>query len=65
MSEPPPELVELAERRARARAAKDFAEADAIRERIASAGWAVEDAPGGFTLTPSDRPEDNMLAHST
>jgi len=66
MPEPPDEVVELAERRARARAAKDFAEADAIRERIASAGWTVEDAPGGgYTLAPAEPatpPDDGRLA---
>ena len=59
MPEPPEEIVELAERRARARAAKEFGEADAIRSRIASAGWTVEDAPGGgYTLAQAERPED-------
>ena len=49
----PPEVVALAERRAAARAAKDFAAADALRDAIAEVGWAVADAPGGFTLRPS------------
>ncbi len=56
MPEAPEEIVAMAERRAQARAAKDFAEADAIRERIASAGWTVEDVPGGgFTLVPAEQ----------
>jgi cysteinyl-tRNA synthetase len=63
MPEAPEEVVAMAERRARARAAKDFAEADAIRDRIASAGWAVEDASGGgYTLTPAGRPADERIA---
>jgi len=62
MPEPPEEIVELAERRAQARAAKDFAEADAIRDRIASAGWSVEDTPGGgFTLAPAEPPEAQRI----
>ena len=53
MPEAPEELVRLAEQRAQARAAKDFAEADAIRDRIASAGWTVVDEPDGtFRLEP-------------
>jgi len=63
MSEAPEEVVAMAERRAQARAAKDFAEADAIRERIASAGWTVEDGPGGgYTLTPAEPPADERIA---
>ena len=47
MPEAPEEVVRLAEQRAQARAAKDFGEADAIRDRIASAGWTVVDEPDG------------------
>lgn len=38
----------LAERRASARAAGDFASADAIRDELAAAGWSVIDEPGGL-----------------
>ncbi|HEY7400357.1 MAG TPA: glycosyltransferase [Actinomycetota bacterium] len=50
MPEPPEELTRLAQERARARAAKDFAKADALREEIAAAGWTVVDDPTGFRL---------------
>jgi len=50
----PPEVVALAERRREARAAKDFAEADRLREEIAALGWEVRDtpAPPGHRLVP-------------
>jgi len=50
VSEAPPEVRALAERRAEARAAKDFAASDALRDEIASLGWVVKDTAGGFTL---------------
>ncbi len=49
----PDELVELARMRLAAREARDFAEADRLRDAIAAAGWTVRDAPGGFELVPS------------
>ena len=49
---PPPELMELAHRRDAARAAKDFAEADRLRDELRAAGWEVRDAPGGPELVP-------------
>src|SRR5205823_2288488 len=50
--EPPAELVALAEQRASARAERDFAAADRLRDEIAAAGWLVGDGADGFTLTP-------------
>ncbi|MDQ1710776.1 MAG: hypothetical protein QOE45_226 [Frankiaceae bacterium] len=50
MSDPPPEVVALAERRAAARAAKDFAASDALRDEIAGRGWVVRDGAGGWSL---------------
>jgi cysteinyl-tRNA synthetase len=46
----PAEVVALAEARVRARAAKDFAEADRLRDEIAAHGWEVRDVAGGFEL---------------
>ncbi len=44
----PPEVLELAEKRREARKNKDFATADAIRDRLKELGWVVEDSPDGF-----------------
>lgn len=46
----PPEVVELAERRQAARAARDFDEADRLRDEIERAGWEARDEAGGFRL---------------
>ncbi|HEX5937054.1 MAG TPA: glycosyltransferase [Actinomycetota bacterium] len=54
MPDVPEDVTRLAEERAAARAAKDFAAADAIRERIAAAGWSVIDEPDGFRLEPHE-----------
>jgi cysteinyl-tRNA synthetase len=48
--EAPPDVVALAEARQRARVARDFLEADRLREEIADLGWEVRDVPGGFEL---------------
>src|SRR5262245_7352925 len=48
----PPEIVELAERRRDARAARDFDEADRLREEIEAAGWEARDVADGFQLVP-------------
>ena len=50
MPEAPEEVVRLAEERAAARASKEFAMADTLRDRIADSGWTVVDEPGGFRL---------------
>ncbi len=44
----------MLERRQRARAERDFATADAIRDRLADAGIAVEDTPNGPSWTVRD-----------
>ena len=51
MTLPPPEVAALAERRAAARAAKDFAASDALRDEIAALGWLVRDGADGWSLT--------------
>src|SRR5215203_2682470 len=46
----PAEVVALAEARERARAERDFGEADRLRDAIAAAGWDVRDGASGFRL---------------
>jgi cysteinyl-tRNA synthetase len=50
--EAPPDIVELAERRRHARAARDFEEADRLRGEIEAAGWEARDVADGFQLVP-------------
>ena len=50
--EAPPELAALAEEREQARAARDFATADRLRDELRAAGWEVRDGPGGPELVP-------------
>ena len=46
----PPEAVALAERRAEARAAREWAEADRLRDELRALGWEVRDGPQGPEL---------------
>jgi cysteinyl-tRNA synthetase len=46
----PADVVELAERRRRARAARDFDEADRLRGELERAGWEARDEADGFRL---------------
>lgn len=50
--EPPPEVLALVEQREAARARRDWATADAIREKIGSRGWQVIDTRDGPQLMP-------------
>lgn len=52
MAEAPAEVIELAEKRAQARAERDFATADSLRDRIHELGWEVVDSAQGFSLDP-------------
>jgi cysteinyl-tRNA synthetase len=47
---PPAEAVELAQRRADSRAAKDWGEADRLRDELRELGWEVRDGPQGPEL---------------
>ncbi len=48
----PAEVAELAARRDAARAARDFAEADRLRDELRARGWEVRDGPSGPELVP-------------
>jgi cysteinyl-tRNA synthetase len=50
----PPDVVALAEERRAARARRDFAESDRLRDELAARGWEVRDAGDGFELYPRD-----------
>ncbi len=49
----PAEVIELAAAREQARAARDYAEADRLRDEIRSHGWEVRDGPDGPELLPA------------
>ena len=55
----PPDVTALAEQRATARAAGDYAESDRLRDVIADAGWVVRDGTGGWSL--AERPPYDVL----
>jgi cysteinyl-tRNA synthetase len=46
----PPEVAALVESRDIARASRDFARSDAIRDELVALGWIVEDGPDGTTV---------------
>ena len=50
-AEVPAEVQALLDARAAARAAKNWAESDRLRDAIAAAGWAVKDSKDGQTVT--------------
>jgi cysteinyl-tRNA synthetase len=49
----PPDVLGRAQERRAARAARDFARADALRAEIESLGWSIRDDGDGFELLPS------------
>jgi hypothetical protein len=51
VSEVPPEVIELAEKRVTAKANKDYVLSDEIREQILNLGWLIKDTAGGYELT--------------
>ena len=53
-AEAPPEAQRLRDARESARARRDWAEADRLRDELAALGWTVRDAPGGAELLPRD-----------
>jgi cysteinyl-tRNA synthetase len=52
-AEAPSEVIELRDAREKARAERDWAEADRLREQIRAQGWEVRDSPGGPELLPA------------
>ena len=51
-AEVPAEAIALAERRRQARADKDWATADQMRDELAEMGYEVKDAADGFEVKP-------------
>ncbi len=50
--QPPEEALSLAQARDRARGARDYAEADRLRDQLRDLGWEVRDGPDGPELLP-------------
>lgn len=50
---PSDEVIDLAEQRLTARAEKNWAESDKLRDEIAEFGWIVQDSKDGYTLVRS------------
>ena len=49
----PAKAIELLRARQRARADRDFARADALRDQLHTLGWDVRDGPDGGELVPA------------
>jgi hypothetical protein len=50
---PPEEVRRLADERSAARAARDYARADELREQLRQLGWEVRDSASGSSLRPA------------
>ncbi|MBU8901725.1 MAG: hypothetical protein KOO69_03210, partial [Victivallales bacterium] len=50
----PAEVLEMAEKRCAARASKDWATADTMRDQLKELGWVVEDSADGFLVKRID-----------
>jgi cysteinyl-tRNA synthetase len=48
----PEEIVRVADQRVAARAERDFARADRLRDELEAAGWEMRDEADGYTLVP-------------
>lgn len=57
---PPPDVLDAAERRSEARAARDWATADELRAEIEAAGWKVTDSGTDYRLEPA-HPADEQV----
>jgi cysteinyl-tRNA synthetase len=55
VEEAPADVCDLAQRRERARAERDFAAADSLRDEIAARGWEIRDSSSGPELIPLSR----------
>ncbi|MBV9838355.1 MAG: cysteine--tRNA ligase, partial [Solirubrobacterales bacterium] len=53
IAQAPPGVLELRDARERARAARDWSEADRLREQLRELGWEVRDGPRGPELLPA------------
>jgi len=51
---PPADIVQLAEQRIAARAAKNYAESDRLRDELRRRGWEMRDSRGGYELVRPD-----------
>ena len=51
---PPEHVVALAEKRSEARASKNWAESDRLRDELKASGWLVQDGKDGYTLVKNE-----------
>lgn len=51
---PPEHVVALAEKRSEARASKNWAESDRLRDELKATGWLVQDGKDGYTLVKNE-----------